>query len=137
MSDIIKKAKVAREASYALAKLPGAVRDGELGKVAEEIWRQREAILEANARDLEAAEEMLQRGEITGAMIKRLELNPEKIRGILDLHPGDFVVFEVMKDQKVYIHKASPVDLEFAKALEGTLSSEWLSENDEEAYGDL
>lgn len=62
---------------------------------------------------------------------------PEKIRGILDLHPGDSVVFEVKEDQKVYIHKASPVDLEFAKALEGTLSSEWLSENDEEAYGDL
>ena len=62
---------------------------------------------------------------------------PEKIRGILDLHPGDSVAFEVMEDQKVYIHKATPVDLEFAKALEGTLASEWLSENDEEAYGNL
>ncbi len=62
---------------------------------------------------------------------------PEKIRGILDLHPGDSVVFEVMEDQKVYIHKATPVDLEFAKALEGTLATEWLSENDEEAYSDL
>ena len=62
---------------------------------------------------------------------------PEKIRGILDLHPGDSVVFEVAKDKKVYIHKATPVDLEFAKALEGTLATEWLSENDEEAYGDL
>lgn len=62
---------------------------------------------------------------------------PEKIRGILDLHPGDSVVFEVMEDQKVYIHKASPVDLEFAKALEGSLATEWLSENDEEAYSDL
>lgn len=88
MSEIIQKAKVAREASYALAKLPGAVRDGELEKVAEAIWLHREAILEANARDLEAAEEMLQKGEITGAMIKRLELNPEKIRGIVDMVRG-------------------------------------------------
>jgi glutamate-5-semialdehyde dehydrogenase len=88
MSDIIQKAKVAREASYALAKLPGAVRDGELGKVAKAIWRHREAILEANARDLEAAEEMLQRREITGAMIKRLELNPAKIQGIVDMVRG-------------------------------------------------
>ena len=62
---------------------------------------------------------------------------PEKIRGILDLHPGDSVVFEVVEDKRVYIHKATPVDLEFAKALEGTLTTEWLSENDEEAYGDL
>ena len=62
---------------------------------------------------------------------------PEKIRGILDLHPGDSVVFEVVEDKRVYIHKATPVDLEFAKALEGTLATEWLSENDEEAYGDL
>ena len=62
---------------------------------------------------------------------------PEKIRGLLDLHPGDSVVFEVMKDKKVYIHKATPVDFEFVKSLEGTLASEWLSENDEEAYSDL
>ena len=62
---------------------------------------------------------------------------PEKIRGILDLHPGDSVVFEVMKDQKVFIHKATLVDFEFAKAMEGTLASEWLYENDEEAYSDL
>jgi len=62
---------------------------------------------------------------------------PEKIRGILGLRPGDSVAFEVGEDQKVYIHKATPVDLEFAKALEGTLATEWLSENDEEAYGDL
>ncbi|MBC8223027.1 glutamate-5-semialdehyde dehydrogenase [Candidatus Bathyarchaeota archaeon] len=88
MSDIIQKAKFAREASYALAKLPGTVRDQELGKVAEAIWRHREAILEANARDLEAAEEMLRKGEITGAMIKRLELNPEKIRGIVEMVRG-------------------------------------------------
>ena len=88
MSDIIQKAKVARLASYALAKLPGAVRVDALGKVAEAIWAQRESILEANARDLEAAEEMLQRGEITGPMIKRLELNPEKIQGIVDMVRG-------------------------------------------------
>ena len=62
---------------------------------------------------------------------------PEKIRGILDLHPGDSVVFEVAKDEKVFIRKATPIDYEFAQALEGTLVSEWLSEYDEEAYGDL
>lgn len=34
------------------------------------------------------------------------------------------------------IHKATQVDVEFARAIEGTLS-EWLSTNDEEAYSEL
>jgi glutamate-5-semialdehyde dehydrogenase len=88
MSDIIQKAKVAREVSYTLAKIPGAARDGALLKVAEAIWLQRESILEANAEDLKNAEEMLRKGEITGAMIKRLELNPDKIQGIVDMVQG-------------------------------------------------
>ena len=62
---------------------------------------------------------------------------PEKIRGVLDLHPGDSVAFEIMVDQKILIRKAMPIDFEFTKALEGTLASEWLSEHDEEAYHDL
>ena len=62
---------------------------------------------------------------------------PEKIRSILDLHAGDTVVFEIAKDQKVSIRKATPIDYQFAQALEGTLVSEWLSEYDEEAYRDL
>lgn len=61
---------------------------------------------------------------------------PGKIRKILGLHPGDSVAFEVNDDRKVLIRKAAPIDLEFARALEGTLS-EWLSKNDEEAYCDL
>ncbi len=61
----------------------------------------------------------------------------EKIRGVLDLHPSDSVAFEITADQKVLIRKAMPIDFEFAKALEGTLASEWLSEHDEEAYRDL
>lgn len=62
---------------------------------------------------------------------------PEKIRGILGLHPGDSVAFEVTPEKKVFIRKATPIDLEFIHAVEGTLASEWLSENDEEAYRDL
>jgi glutamate-5-semialdehyde dehydrogenase len=88
MSEIIQKAKVARDASYSLAKLPGTVRVGELEKVAEAIWIKRESILEANARDKVVAEEMLRRGEITEAMLKRLELNPAKIQGIVDMVQG-------------------------------------------------
>jgi antitoxin PrlF len=61
---------------------------------------------------------------------------PEKIRKILNLHPGDSVAFEMCENNKVAIRKATPVDFEFAFALESTLS-EWYSKNDEEAYRDL
>lgn len=61
---------------------------------------------------------------------------PEKIRRILNLKPGDSVAFEMIENNKVAIRKATSIDLEFAQALEGTLS-EWNSKNDEEAYCDL
>ncbi|MFO7884887.1 MAG: type II toxin-antitoxin system PrlF family antitoxin [Desulfobacteraceae bacterium] len=61
---------------------------------------------------------------------------PKKIRKILGLHPSDSVAFEIDENKKVLIRKATPIDFEFTKALEGTLS-EWSSENDEEAYCDL
>jgi len=61
---------------------------------------------------------------------------PGKIRKILNLKPGDSVAFEMSEGNKVAIRKATPIDFEFAQALEGTLS-EWTSKNDEEAYCDL
>lgn len=61
---------------------------------------------------------------------------PGKIRTVLGVRPGDSIVFEVDENSKVLLRKANPIDFEFAKALEGTLS-EWSSKNDEEAYGDL
>lgn len=64
---------------------------------------------------------------------------PEKIRKVLDLGPGDSVTFVIVseKEGKVLVRKAAPIDIEFARALEGTLAAEWLSKNDEEAYADL
>ena len=61
---------------------------------------------------------------------------PRQIRKFLGLHPGDSVAFEVKENKKIIIRKATPIDFEFAKALEGTLS-EWSSKNDAEAYCDL
>jgi len=60
---------------------------------------------------------------------------PAKIRGLLGLRQGDSIGFE-MKDGEIVLKKASPVDVAYAKALEGTLS-EWASVEDEEAYRDL
>ncbi len=61
----------------------------------------------------------------------------EKANGMLNPHISYGVSFEVTKNKKVLIRKATPIDFEFAQALESTLVSEWLSENDEEAYRDL
>ena len=60
---------------------------------------------------------------------------PQKIRELLNLIEGDTVVFELWQGQ-IILRKSSPLDLEFMKATEATLS-EWASEADDEAYDDL
>ena len=85
MSEVIKKAREAREASYLLAKLSTDVKDQALYKIADSIWQHKEELVESNRKDIETAEMMLRRGEITKAMMKRLELNNEKIQRITDM----------------------------------------------------
>ena len=60
---------------------------------------------------------------------------PKPVRKILRLDSGDSIAFDI-DGEIVRLRKALPLDLEFAKALEGTLS-EWSGEADDEAYGDL
>ena len=60
---------------------------------------------------------------------------PKDVRGRLGLKAGDSIVFQVEGDD-VKIRKATPLDLAFAEALTPTLS-EWGSQADDEAYGDL
>jgi antitoxin PrlF len=60
---------------------------------------------------------------------------PERIRRVLRLNAGDMIAFDVEGDE-VILRKARRVDLEFTGALNPTLN-EWMSQNDEEAYGDL
>ena len=60
---------------------------------------------------------------------------PASVRKKLSLNAGDSIAFE-LSGGEVRLKKASPMDIEFASALVPTLS-EWDSDNDEEAYGDL
>jgi glutamate-5-semialdehyde dehydrogenase len=85
MSEVRWKAEAARKASYTLAGLPATIRDTALQRIADSIWSQREALLEANRKDLAEAEVMLGRGEITIAVMKRLELTPSKLQSIVDM----------------------------------------------------
>jgi AbrB family looped-hinge helix DNA binding protein len=60
---------------------------------------------------------------------------PSKVRKALKLGAGEIVAFDI-ENGEVRLRKGTPVDIEFARALPGTLS-EWQSEADDKAYGDL
>jgi AbrB family looped-hinge helix DNA binding protein len=63
---------------------------------------------------------------------------PREIRDRLALGAGDYVAFEVNEETGlITLKKATELDLEFARAVESTLTSEWSSENDEKAYDSL
>lgn len=60
---------------------------------------------------------------------------PLAVRRKLGLKAGDAVVFEIENDV-ITVRRATALDKEYAKSLEGTLT-EWLSQEDEEAYRGL
>ena len=63
---------------------------------------------------------------------------PEDVRKVLNLGPGDSVAFDINDEtDKVILRKATALDTRFAQAVGETLTSEWLSDNDEEAYRGL
>ena len=61
---------------------------------------------------------------------------PQNVRAALHVAPGDLVAWEVGADGTAIVRRVQPLDLDYLRALEGTLS-EWLGEADEEAYRDL
>lgn len=60
---------------------------------------------------------------------------PQAVREALGITQGDCVAFEIEQGQ-VVLKKVLPLDWEYLSAVSGTLS-EWASEADESAYGDL
>ena len=60
---------------------------------------------------------------------------PSDVRAKLELHAGDKIAFEIIRD-KVFLVKIQPFDVVYHQALESTLS-EWDSPEDDEAYHDL
>lgn len=60
---------------------------------------------------------------------------PTAVRRALHLQAGDYVGFEISGNE-VRLRRATPLDLAFNQALEGTLS-EWHSAKDDQAFKDL
>lgn len=61
---------------------------------------------------------------------------PQDVRTALHIAPGDLIVWELGDDGTATVRRVQPLDIEYLRALQGTLS-EWSSQADEEAYSEL
>ena len=61
---------------------------------------------------------------------------PQVVRAALRVGPGDLIAWEVEDDGTATVRRVQPMDIEYLRALEGTLG-EWSGAADEEAYRDL
>lgn len=61
---------------------------------------------------------------------------PADIRAALQVGPGDLLAWELVDANVVQVRRVQALDLEYLRAIEGTLD-EWNSPADEEAYRDL
>lgn len=61
---------------------------------------------------------------------------PQSIRAALESNPGDLLAWEISADGAVAVRRVTPADVEYLKAIEGTLT-EWHTAEDAKAYGRL
>jgi len=83
-------AKLAKAASLTLGALSLASRNAALQKLYDTLVAQKNAILEANKLDMQAAQELVKKGDLQASMVKRLDLGlPGKYtsmcQGVLDV----------------------------------------------------
>ena len=58
---------------------------------------------------------------------------PRDVRLALEVSAGDLIAWEVGTDGTATVRRVQPLDLEYLRAVEGTLG-EWAGAADEEAY---
>lgn len=61
---------------------------------------------------------------------------PQDVRAALHVEAGDFIAWEVGADGTATVRRVQPMDIDYLRAVEGTLS-EWAGSADEEAYREL
>ncbi len=61
---------------------------------------------------------------------------PQEVRAALKVAPGDLIAWEVGPNDTATVRRVQPMDIEYLRAVEGTLS-EWASAADDEAYREL
>jgi glutamate-5-semialdehyde dehydrogenase len=83
-------AKAASLSSKALATLPLGARNDALTAIHDALLHEKDAILQANAKDLELASKAAESGKLSQSVIKRLDLRrpgkfDDMLKGILDV----------------------------------------------------
>lgn len=61
---------------------------------------------------------------------------PQDVRAALHVAPGDLIAWEVGPEGTATVRRVQPLDIEYLRAVEGTLS-EWACATDEAAYREL
>ena len=61
---------------------------------------------------------------------------PQDIRKALKVSSGDLIAWEVSDDGTATVRRVQPMDIEYMRAVEGTMS-EWGTVADEASYGQL
>lgn len=84
MTDIIEQIKAAKRAAIVLSAEDTSSKDDALLAMANALDKNRARILEANAKDMQAAEELKVQGKMSDALVKRLKVTDEKISGMID-----------------------------------------------------
>jgi antitoxin PrlF len=61
---------------------------------------------------------------------------PQEVRAALHVAAGDLIAWEVSQEGVATVRRVQPLDIEYLRAVQGTLS-EWPGTADEEAYREL
>ncbi len=61
---------------------------------------------------------------------------PQNVRAALHVAAGDLIAWEVGADGTATVRRVQPLDIEYLRAVEGTLG-EWAGAADEQAYREL
>ncbi len=77
--NILTKVKLAKSASIPLASVSGEIRNNALAAMAGALDSNREKIILANKKDLEAAEKLVEAGKLSKSLAKRLKVDDAKI----------------------------------------------------------
>jgi len=80
-----RKVEAAEKAALDLANVSDADRSAALAAIAEAIDEHRDSVLDVNEEDVEAAEELLEAGEYTQALVDRLKLDDAKVDSIVEM----------------------------------------------------
>ena len=113
--DFIDIAKTAKRAALKLADADTELKNKVLQNAADKLEQNSKTIFEANAKDLEAAKQLVETGEITPSIYKRLKLDENKLRdmvqGLRDLinlsDPVNKVLLRRQLDEGIVLEKVS------------------------------